>query len=404
MNHFLPIMAKLNEAKANSNLTAAFLADSCDPRKQKQAERMVMCASGIGINADKRYVYGRGCGLPHCQVCVWRKSRVLMAQIARVGQIAGEAYPDCVWFFVVLTVPNCRLTDLHATMDDFNNAFTRMTRTQGWSAIGTLKVFEFPSADTGWGDQQVHRVNLHANLLVLVPCDKADAFAANIGTMWAKANKADYLSASCDPITQNGLVPAMGYSSKPTPVSYDADYAIALAEQLHGAHRIQACGAVKAMFADVKVEWEARKPPGGWRPPQGDVTWLEWNSRADEYYPQEGELAHAPECSEAATSAAESGAINCTDGYGDSQTDGLTSGMIEHGEQVETGESDCQPAHIHGEGYPGDADGIEGDGCPHGHDLLVDLRGSPPLLSGFLSCTSPPIPGTAGVGAHSVQG
>ncbi|OAN49414.1 hypothetical protein A6A04_19505 [Paramagnetospirillum marisnigri] len=437
----MPIMAKLNEAKASTNFTAAFLADYGDPRKQKQAERMIMCASGIGINADKRYVYGRGCKLPHCQVCSLRKSRVLMAQIARVGQIAAEDHPDCVWFYLVLTAPNCRLAVLHAAMDDFNNAFNRMTRTRGWSAIGALKAFEFP--EEYWEHEaQAHpeifvgaepdleiediidtelaikthaarmrrlaamyapRVNLHANLLVLVPRDKADEFAANIGTMWSKANKADYLSVSCEPINQNGLVPAMGYSSKPTPVSYDAEYAIALADQLQGAHRIQAYGAVKMMFADVKEEWEVRKSPGGWRPAQGDVTWLEWNSSDAEYRSQEGEVATPPEWSEAATSSSEPSAINCTSSYADTQGEGHMIGMMGHGEQAETGEGDCQPAYLHGEGHTGDADGIESVGGSHGHDLSVNLRGSPGCIPGFLASTGPPFPGTTGMGAHCVH-
>lgn len=433
MNHFMPIMAKLTEAKANTNFTAAFLADSGDPRKQKQAERMVMCASGIGINADKRYVYGRGCKLPHCQVCSLRKSRVLMAQIARVGQIAAEDHPDCVWFYVVLTVPNCRLAALHSAMDDVNKTFIRMARTKGWSPVGTLKVFEFP--EEYWEHEaQAHpeivvgaepdleiediidtelaikthaarmrklaamyapRVNLHANLLVLVPRDKADEFAANIGTMWSKANKADHLSVTCEPINQNGLAPPMGYSSKPTPVSYDADYAIALADQLHGAHRIQAYGVVKKMFADVKEEWEARTSPGGWRPAQGDVTWLEWNSRADDYQGHDGEPPSPAVWSEAKKSKAGDDAINCTSGC-PSQDDGHMIGMTGHGESAETGEGDCQPAHLYGEGYPGEADGIEGDGSSHGHDLSVNLRGSLGFIPGFLASKGPPLSCTGG--------
>jgi integrase len=85
MSKFLKPMDKLAQAKGNSCLTAGFLTESEDPinaeKHRKLAERMRICADIVHISPDGRFILGRGCKIRHCQVCEWRASRRLMAQV-----------------------------------------------------------------------------------------------------------------------------------------------------------------------------------------------------------------------------------------------------------------------------------------------------------------------------------
>ena len=281
MNTYQTRQAKLTEAKTNTAFVADMLMTSDDPHLHNLAVRMRVCANQVKINqSSSRIYFGEGCKIRHCQVCEWRASLKLMAQVAQVGEIVANDYPDCVWFRVVLTVSNPRLARLRQTINDLNNAFTRMSRS--WSAVGALKILEYPSADTGTGDQQVLRVNLHANVIVLVPRHKTQEFGSQIGGWWAKANRSGCLGFSCDPLSQSGLVGVAAYYTKPTPISFDPDYTIALAAQLHHVHRFQPSGVVKQMMSRVTAEWKANKDPNyGYYSQPGIVH--EYDSRSEVY-------------------------------------------------------------------------------------------------------------------------
>ena len=72
----------------------------------------------------------RFCRVRHCPVCQWRRSMMWQARFLKALPSIEAAHPSARWLFLTLTVRNCAITDLRATIQEMNKAWHRLVKRQ----------------------------------------------------------------------------------------------------------------------------------------------------------------------------------------------------------------------------------------------------------------------------------
>jgi len=81
----------------------------------------------------------RFCRVRHCPVCQWRRSLMWQARFLKSLPAIEAAYPGARWLFLTLTVRNCEVQELRASLQEMNKAWQRL-----------IKRPEFASNVQGW--------------------------------------------------------------------------------------------------------------------------------------------------------------------------------------------------------------------------------------------------------------
>jgi len=82
------------------------------------------------------------CRNRQCSICQWRKSLVWRAKAFQVLPKIVEAYPKHRFILLTLTIRNCQVTDLRATLEKMSKAWMRLTKRKQWPAEGWLRSVE----------------------------------------------------------------------------------------------------------------------------------------------------------------------------------------------------------------------------------------------------------------------
>ena len=130
----------------------------------------------------------RFCRVRHCPVCQWRRSLMWRAKFIKALPEIQKAFPTGRWIFVTLTVKNCELTNLRATLDWMNKAWQRLTQRKGFPALGFIKSTEV----TRGADGTAHP---HFHCLMLVPAGyfkRGYLSHAKWTELWQSCLKTDY--------------------------------------------------------------------------------------------------------------------------------------------------------------------------------------------------------------------
>jgi plasmid rolling circle replication initiator protein Rep len=75
------------------------------------------------------------CRVRHCPVCQWRRSMMWQSRFLKALPSIEADYPKARWLFLTLTVRNCPITDLRATIRDMNKAWQRLIKRQEFGAV-----------------------------------------------------------------------------------------------------------------------------------------------------------------------------------------------------------------------------------------------------------------------------
>jgi plasmid rolling circle replication initiator protein Rep len=75
------------------------------------------------------------CRVRHCPVCQWRRSMMWQARFLKALPAIEQAYPSVRWLFLTLTVRNCPITELRATIRDMNKAWHRLVKRHEFGAV-----------------------------------------------------------------------------------------------------------------------------------------------------------------------------------------------------------------------------------------------------------------------------
>lgn len=128
------------------------------------------------------------CHYRHCPVCAWRRGLKRKAIAMAAFPEILDAYPTARFAFLTLTVKNCNVTDLRATLADMTKAWKRLLLRQEWPALGWIRATEVTLGKDG-------NAHPHFHVLLMLP---ASYFSTGYITqrrwteLWQEAGRLDY--------------------------------------------------------------------------------------------------------------------------------------------------------------------------------------------------------------------
>jgi plasmid rolling circle replication initiator protein Rep len=211
----------------------------------------------------------RFCRVRHCLVCQWRRSLMWRARFFKALPEIQKAFPTARWIFVTLTVKNCELKELRATLTRMNAAWQRLTQRKVFPALGFIKSVEVTRNPE---DGTAHP---HFHCLMLVPAGyfkRGYISQANWATLWQSCLKADYtprvdvravkpkkttLNEKPDAVNKamaQAVCETLKYSVKPDHLLADPKWLDELTKQLQKTRAISIGGCLKDFFSEDDPE------------------------------------------------------------------------------------------------------------------------------------------------------
>jgi plasmid rolling circle replication initiator protein Rep len=210
----------------------------------------------------------RFCRVRHCLICQWRRSLMWRARFFKALPEIQAKYPTGRWIFVTLTVKNCELANLRATLTWMNGAWKKLTERKIFPALGFVKSVEV----TRGADGTAHP---HFHCLMFVPAGyfkRGYISQANWATLWESCLKADYtprvdvravkpkktaLNEKPDPLNKamaQAVCETLKYSVKPGDLLSDPKWLDELTKQLQKTRAISIGGCLKEFFSEDDPE------------------------------------------------------------------------------------------------------------------------------------------------------
>jgi len=248
------------------------LYDKYYPFNQKKANNVLDCGSALWFNL-KEHIKTKEralklesmftCKDRFCPFCNWRRqmkySKMIYNHIRALEEDKKHRY-----IFLTLTVKNCKLDDLRATVNVMAKAFSNMTKTVRFknSILGFLRVLEFTVQKSN-----ANMMHPHFHVLLVVPSGYFDTKKGKYintkewSAMWGKALKVDYAPVVDIRIvrpnkTKNAnasVVAEMSkYPMKDTDIRRVKDFEN-LTKQLKGIRNINAGGILKGILQKANV-------------------------------------------------------------------------------------------------------------------------------------------------------
>jgi plasmid rolling circle replication initiator protein Rep len=210
----------------------------------------------------------RFCRVRHCLVCQWRRSLMWRARFIKALPEIQAKYPTGRWIFVTLTVKNCELTELRATLTRMNAAWKRLLLRKEFPALGFIKSVEV----TRGADGTAHP---HFHCLMFVPASyfsKGYISHAKWTELWESCLKADYTpildvravkstkgTSNDSPEASNAamlraICETLKYAVKPSDLLADPKWLDELTKQLQKTRAVSVGGCLKEFFSEDDPE------------------------------------------------------------------------------------------------------------------------------------------------------
>lgn len=256
-----------DEHRANAKMVQA-LYDNSD--LQRYADRIQDCSKLLGFALEAqdsgqlklRLQQARFCRVRQCPVCQWRRSLMWRAKFIQVLPKVHESYPTARWLFVTLTVKNCPLNELRATLQHMNKSWERLSKRKRFPALGFVKSTEVTRSDTG-------EAHPHFHCLLLVPSSYFSTgyiSQADWTELWRQALRVAY-----SPVVDvKAVKPPKGgdqlsgvikilpeilkYSTKESDLLSDAAWLHELTYQLHKTRSVSVGGVLREFLSDDEPE------------------------------------------------------------------------------------------------------------------------------------------------------
>lgn len=91
---------------------------------------------------DLRLINARFCKVPYCPMCQFRRSLKWRAKFLAALPDIQEMYPTHKWVFLTLTVKNCQIDELRATIKEMGKGWTRLSQLVNFPLEGCIKSLE----------------------------------------------------------------------------------------------------------------------------------------------------------------------------------------------------------------------------------------------------------------------
>lgn len=205
----------------------------------------------------------RFCRVRFCPICQWRRSLMWRARFYRAIPEYLNDYSSRRPLFLTLTVRNCAIGELRATVSQMNKAFTRMSQRKLWPGTAWVKSLEVTRGEDG-------SAHPHFHVLLFV---KPRYFTADYikqsewREFWQECLKIDYL-----PVVNVKTVKAKGegeamrdglrvaimetlkYGVKPDDLVADGPWLCELTQQLHKTRAVSVGGELRDYLREEEPE------------------------------------------------------------------------------------------------------------------------------------------------------
>jgi plasmid rolling circle replication initiator protein Rep len=112
---------------------------------KKYQFKIEKCGSWLVFKRDGaslKLVDAKFCKTPNCPMCQWRRSLKWRAKFLEILPEVQEQFSTHRWLFLTLTIKNCEIDDLKATIKRLNTAFNRLTKLSKFPMVGYVKSVE----------------------------------------------------------------------------------------------------------------------------------------------------------------------------------------------------------------------------------------------------------------------
>lgn len=233
---------------------------------QRYSERIAFCSQLLDFrlvpNQDEgayrlKLASTHLCHARQCQICAWRRSLMYKARAYKALPAVITDYPTARYLFITLTVKNCAISDLRATIKHLNESFARLTKLRAWPGTGYIKTVEVTRSK----DSTAHP---HLHILLQV---KASYFGANYLSkkewcgLWKQSVRTDYtpimdvqaIKAKDSPVAL--LAEVIKYQTKPNDLIFaDKEWFLEYTRQVHGTKAFALGGVFKEYFRELDKE------------------------------------------------------------------------------------------------------------------------------------------------------
>ena len=230
-----------------------------DDRQKKIAKRIMGCQNVFHIDKNGKPFLRHRCRSRWCNVCAAAYSEKEYACMRAVETLV-DTNKYCL-VYAIMTASHPLVTDTKLQVSLFKAAVKRIEKII--SAVGSYQSFEWvPELETTHLDG-LSRVNVHLNLVYLVPRSCASTFRFELEAAVNKASSEKFQPyvQCCKPIAKGEACTVVGYSTKDTPSAYDDGYTCILEDQLFGVNKIQSTGLLKKYRAAAEAAYKIAKIP-----------------------------------------------------------------------------------------------------------------------------------------------
>lgn len=204
----------------------------------------------------------RFCRVRHCPVCQWRRSLVWRARFLKAVPNVLQDHPNANWLFLTLTVRNCALEELRATVEEMNKAFGRMVKRKQFPALGYVRSLEV----TRGRDGSAHP-HFHILMVVRPSYFKGQTYLSQETwtELWKSCLRIDYTPIvnikavkpkhkDNDNGIQIAILETLKYGVKESDLIADSQWLEELTKQLHKTRAVSVSGLLKQYISEEEPE------------------------------------------------------------------------------------------------------------------------------------------------------
>jgi len=202
----------------------------------------------------------RFCRVRHCPVCQWRRSLMWQARFLKALPAIEAAHPRARWLFLTLTVRNCPITDLRATIQSMNKGWHRLVQREEFGLVqGWIRTTEVTRAQNDYAHPHFHV------LLMVKPgyfAGKNYVTQQRWTELWQECARLDYtpivdirtvkpkIGSTADSPLRAAIAETLKYAVKPSDMR--DDWLIELTKQVHRLRFIASGGVLKNILRETE--------------------------------------------------------------------------------------------------------------------------------------------------------
>lgn len=260
--------------KENSEEMAKILSTVDDDYISRIKDRMRMCAPSLVFahttpdEHERTFKLHRAefCRVRTCPICQWRRSMLYVAKLMKAVPAILEEFPNMRLIHLVLTVKNCPVDELKATVKEMNKSWQRLTQRKQFRRA--VKGF-VRSTEVSY-NSDTNEAHPHFHIMLFVPnCYFTDTSyyitQAEWVTLWQQCARLDYKpSVHIKAFRQNsekGLAAAVHevakYTTKPEDlIQAGAEWLATYIHQIRDMRFFSTGGIIREILGEIEQEYE----------------------------------------------------------------------------------------------------------------------------------------------------